>query len=1253
MRHIVLRWGVRALLSLFTLLLLVFLLLVGGLFTNSGLNTIVWGAQKVLPELEIKKAEGAIFPRFTLFDVSFINDDYHIELQTQQVEIAINASCFLTPSICVDQIKIDGVDFSLSKLPNASTQETDQTSEPITELTFPLPIYVNRIELTDIDLNIIGNNIDWRTFNSQVEMVGKTLTVSATLLEQLNVELATTDSSTVNKEPQSVDKVSKDIILPNILIPLEINLEKFDLRQFRLKGESPLLVNHLGLSAHANEYDLSVAQLSLDLPELNLEAKADIELRDDYPLELEANARLKQTELKGQKLALKAMGSVAKLDLDAQFNGVIEAILNGEVEPLKAKRPFDFKLSNGAMQWPLTGDADYSIDISHISAEGSLDGYQVDAISVIEGETIPHVEFKLSGKGDLTQIDLESIHLNTLGGEIAGQVMANWQAPINWQANLDLKNIQPGLEWQQAEGIVNGSLATSGQLLNSGGWQVALPIMDINGVVRGYPLDISGSISASDVKGAGDVKIETNGLSLKHGPNGIQVSGQLDKSWNIDTKVDIPDIHKTIPELEGSIEGQVALRGGLDKPDIRTSLSAKNITYLDVATIASIDLSGELSPLPAPKGDLTLEVGDITHNGNKIDSVVLSFSGAQEEHQLSFNMLSELLTASFNVSGKVQNPSEPTWRGELGNAVLSTKQGSWKLDHPVALGFVIDSQIAEVQAHCWLQESSKVCLSEDLIAGKSGKVSLEVKNFDFKQIDMFLPSETSLEGVINASTFVNWSQNKKPNVKLSVELPQGNVTQQLEQPVKLGWESVSLNAQLYDDMLTADWMIDLVDSGNIEGDLKLENVQSAQQTLDARLILKKLNLAMMQPIVGEYGNVKADINSNLKISGPVNHPRVEGHFVVDDIVAQGDITPIEVESGKLDVSFSGYDALLNADLETPDGLLQIVGDANWNDLAAWQTNINVFAEELNVNFPPVVQVTVKPDMTISVTPKLAKVEGDIYLPSGLITVEELPPSAIGVSSDEVILNKNLQPEEQDTNLPFEVETNVNIHIGNDFKLSAFGLEGELVGKVNVTQKDKGPFIVGEIEVVNGSYRSFGQDLIIDKGKVLMNGPVDQPYLAIQAIRNPDNTQDDVVAGIRVTGPANEPIIDVYSTPTMPQQNALSYLLRGQNIDSSSGGNSMTTALIGLSLAKSGRVVGKIGETFGVSDLQLDTAGSGEESQVTVSGYLTPELQVKYGVGIFDSFGEFTVRYKLITDLYLEAVSGMNSAVDLLYQFEFD
>ena len=41
----------------------------------------------------------------------------------------------------------------------------------------------------------------------------------------------------------------------------------------------------------------------------------------------------------------------------------------------------------------------------------------------------------------------------------------------------------------------------------------------------------------------------------------------------------------------------------------------------------------------------------------------------------------------------------------------------------------------------------------------------------------------------------------------------------------------------------------------------------------------------------------------------------------------------------------------------------------------------------------------------------------------------------------------------------------------------------------------------------------------------------------------------MIAGVRVTGSADEPKAEIFSDPAMSQQEALSYLLRGQGLDS--------------------------------------------------------------------------------------------------------
>jgi translocation and assembly module TamB len=474
-----------------------------------------------------------------------------------------------------------------------------------------------------------------------------------------------------------------------------------------------------------------------------------------------------------------------------------------------------------------------------------------------------------------------------------------------------------------------------------------------------------------------------------------------------------------------------------------------------------------------------------------------------------------------------------------------------------------------------------------------------------------------------------------------------------KQGVVQGWEQAQLHAALDADGLQSDWQVDLSDNGDIRGTLAVTALRKSDKQLSGQLKLDGIDLSVLDAWLGDYSHFGANLSSALRFSGPLMHPMVHGNLRIDQILAQGDFTPVEIHDGQVELTFSGYQAMLTADLESADGRVSVNGEGQWRDLQAWSSRMNIRSDELLVSIPPSAEIKIRPDLQIQAAPGEAKISGDIYLPWARVEVEELPPSAVSVSSDEVLLDNNLQPVKRDNPMPLKVETDVNVHIGDHFRLAAFGLQGTLSGLLNISQKDQAPFVVGDVEIHDGTYQSFGQDLVINEGTILMNGPVDQPYVAIEAVRNPENIQDNVTAGIKVTGPARQPEIEVFSDPEMPQANALSYLLRGRALDAESGDNSMTMTLIGLSLAQSGKIVGEIGEAFGVSDLQLDTAGSGENSQVTVSGYVLPGLQVKYGVGIFNSLGEVTIRYRLMQDLYLEAVSGLTSTVDLLYQFEFD
>ena len=1231
------------------MLLLMLLLLVGAIFfTNPGLKLLVWGAEKALPSLYIDKVEGSLLPEFSLSGISY-QDKTFINAKVNNLHVASTPKCLIQPALCIDDISIDGLKLDLPELPETqATEESEPTEQKL--LSIPIPINVTNISLNNIDMNILGNHIQWHSFNTGVKLHHSDLIITPLSWKKINVELAKSTASQETPEKLSEEKPASKIVLPSVYIPLNISLEQFALRDFTLKQETPIQVNQLDFIAKVREHNVHIKDFYLDMPQASLTMNNDIELDGDYPLTLDASLKVKDTELKGHTITLKAKGSVADLTASLQLSGGLQAHIDTRIKPLEAALPFDIKISKGNLYWPLAGEKTITASIPNIRAKGDLDKYQFSGSLYIEGKEMPQTNIRLEGKGDTSSVNLYDLLIDTLGGQVSGNAEIDWRSLLQWKGDIDIQNIQPGIQWEAAEGNISGRIETSGSLTDKGGWNALIPVIDIKGIFRKYPLDVNGSLFAHDKDGKGEVNIDIPSLALHHGDNGIEVTGEVNKELDLNVDVDFPELSDSVPDLYGKLFGDIRLTGKLTEPKVELDIDALGLKWKEEATLKKASINGYIVPMPKINADLRLDLSKGQYKKQILEALNIKFSGKEEGHRLSVNLDSNVIDSSLIIDGALDR--KKAWKGELSKAEVNTEIGPWKLDKKAALAYDIQTSEVFIQANCWSQGATSLCLNKDLLAGKSGIIDLSVNHFEFSKLKAFLPEETKINGEANLNVIAKWEEQKSPYVKAALYLTKGNVQQQMEQPLTIGWDDIKVDAEMENDVLNASWLIDLTDNGQLNGQVSIGDL-TGKKTLKGISNIETLSLSMFEPVLGEYSQLQGMINSKINFSGPILRPKSVGDLVINNIVVKGDVSPVDIDNGDLQIKMNGYDGELISKITTPDGDLHINGSADWRDLKNWKAGLDVFGNELQVNVPPMVKLKVKPDMKIRIIPTLAKITGSIGIPWGRIVVNDLPESAVGVSKDEVILNDDLQPVETETTLPMDIETDINISIGNDVLLSAFGLEAGLVGQLNVTQKNKGPFITGEVNIEDGTYRSFGQDLQIRKGKILFNGPADQPYVDIEAIRNPENTQDDVIAGVKVSGPADTPRVEIFSSPSMPQANALSYLLRGQDIDSESGGNAMTTTLIGLSLAKSGKVVGEIGQAFGVQDLQLDTAGSGNESQVTISGYIAPDLQVKYGVGIFNSLGEFTLRYRIISDLYLEAISGVDNAVDLIYQFTFD
>jgi translocation and assembly module TamB len=220
------------------------------------------------------------------------------------------------------------------------------------------------------------------------------------------------------------------------------------------------------------------------------------------------------------------------------------------------------------------------------------------------------------------------------------------------------------------------------------------------------------------------------------------------------------------------------------------------------------------------------------------------------------------------------------------------------------------------------------------------------------------------------------------------------------------------------------------------------------------------------------------------------------------------------------------------------------------------------------------------------------------------------------------------------------------------------LETKLRGSLNVSQSSQGILRGdGTLRLEEGRYKIYGQRLLIRVGDIIFVGDIENPQLRLEAVR--EQTSSEGTVGLRATGPAQNPTIQLFSDPEMADQLKLRFLLTGsveeQSLEGIDPEVAAAEAALGFILDSQigGKLTRRAGSVLGVENLKISALSGDNGTQLGVSGYLTPKLLVRYGVGVFDSINSLTLQYELRKNLYLEAISSDTHAVDLLWIFDLD
>lgn len=1256
------RWKKRSLAVLFTsVFLIVFLMVL--MYTSLGVKLITTVLEKVMPEIQIEQVHG------TLYDLKL--DGFSMKLdgvdvKIDQAELSLSGLCLIQGKICVKNLAAQNV------LVNIHTDQfavdDNNTEQPIvTErsvIDMPLPIDLRQVDFANVVVNVDDMHFALSSFKGKANWVNEKIYIFPTTIMDIEAifpdQPSTTVAKTSSNDDLSISQTINDIFnkplittLPTVNIPLDIYISS-------LKGNNWLLhiagedfrFNNIAIegSTENNIINAKLVQTSAITPYVNadISVKGKVILGDDWPIN--ADIKVKTAATKNQvateissKIAGKLLG---KLAADMQISGFNQADISTKIDFVETYMPITAKITGTKIQWPISGNADYLLKNFDVDLSGSVKDYHLNVKGDFYGDGLPTVLLNMQTDGSNDGINIKSLTAKLPQGEVTTSGTVNWVNALQWTAAVNFNKIDLTKEIPNYPILLNGQVKTDGSFSPTS-WVANLSDMQLSGNINQAPLNASGSLAITSSQ-----FISANKFNIKWGSNSIDVNGST-KQEDFVAALNLTELSVIQPDLKGNITGHLNVHGSINQPMIKTNLLVKSFAWQDIL-LNEAQLTGNIEYTNLLKGRIEVKAKNFEMPNVTVDNADIVFSGDEKKHLLTINSEGKPVSTTIKLDGHL-NKERTIWQGSLFEAVFAFNESNrWQINKPIQLKYNLSSQQGSVTAHCWVNGRSKMCLDKNVIISDHGEASITLSDIDLTLFEIINQGDTKIAGTVHGNASIKWSpQQKIPSIIANIESKDVYVSQQIaSQTLPIPFDLFVIKANINDQQAKLDWNFSLKDLGGFSGNIKVDSPTN-QKILSGKLIVDQLSLSIINPLLNSNEHASGAINGNLKFSGTLQDPYIVGNIGIDHSEIKTTQLPVDINSIMMDINFKGKSSVLKGQMNTKAGVVDIAGAADWQDIQRWNAYVTVKGAAIEVSVPPMLTMSVIPDIRVEADQDQIDLTGKISIPTAKIKVESLPPSTVDVSSDEVMLDANLQEIEPQSSV-MKINTKVFVSLGDKVSIDAFGLVARLSGGVYVTQTNKGLTVNGQINIPQGRFKAYGQDLIVRKGEIIFAGPADQPRLNIEAIRNPESIENNVVAGIRVTGLADDPKAEVFSEPTMSQQEALSYLLRGQGLESGdqSENDMMTALLIGLGTAQGGQFIGSLGDTVGIKNLSLDTQGVGDSQKVVVSGYILPNLQLKYGVGIFDALATFTLRYRLLPRLYLEAVSGVEQTVDLIYQFEF-
>ena len=815
---------------------------------------------------------------------------------------------------------------------------------------------------------------------------------------------------------------------------------------------------------------------------------------------------------------------------------------------------------------------------------------------------------------------------------------------------------------------ISGTLDATGALSPALSTKATLTLRD--SVYDGLPLTGGGVVQL-----AGERLLPSH-LKLSVAGNEVDLSGGFGAPGDrLAFHIDAPNVDRLGFGLAGTVHADGTVQGSLIHPNIAATYSADALAF-GAYRVGHAQGRAELRDGANGALSLNLDARDLSAPNLSLTTVSATLAGTRASHTLVAHAAgavdSRPVDLDMAARGKLTDKGGSTgWDGTL-TQLVNRGFPALQLGAPVQLS--VASQHVSIGAANLTVEGANLVLQQFVLDRGKLQTAGSVRGIDVDRMlrigqqitgaappfktDLIVDGDWNVSVADTASGYVQLTR-RSGDVTLSTwrgasalgfsalqaraEFSAGNrVT------LKIGAKADrigTLNAELRSVLSTRDGMLVLADDAPLSGTVSGEVPQ----------------LRTTGGLLGPTYILDGKLQLQLQVAGQLARPKFSGLISGNDLSATLIDQGIQFKQGVVRIALA--DNLVQfqqVEFHGESGTVRASGQIKLDEANA-NLAVSVVADKLELFATPDRQLQLSGQATVrneGAGGGIA-IDGKFLVDHALFDLPESPAPSLGsdvhiIAQDgtEQLAKKPELPSSQKPAGTYSPHANIAIDLGNKFRFRGAGADLTLRGELQATSKPGEPLrAVGNITVAQGStYTAFGRKLAIDNGYFTFNGPIDNPGINILAMRH----NQEVEAGVQVTGTLQAPIARLTSEPSVADNEKLSWLLFGHGTDQGSTVGQQST--VSQAFALLGSAGGKrVAKTLGLDEFTVGQSEVGltDPQVVILSKAVNERIVLGYEQGLTTAASVFKATLNLSRFWAVAIHTGALNGATLLYNRRFD